>query len=675
MQVRENTESTKQQYSLKERAVSLGWDPIQVQVIDEDLGLSATSSEKRHGFQKLVAQVSLAQVGAIFGLEVSRLARSCSDWHRLIELCALGDTLIVDQDGIYNPNLYNDRLVLGLKGTLSEAEIHILKSRLLGGKLNAAKEGRLRFPLPVGFIYSEDGQIIPDPNERVRGAIQLVFDIFKKEGSAYRTVKYFTVNQLLFPKRDYRGFSAAHLYWGRLTCGRVLNILHNPVYAGAYAYGKSTRQASKKASFPNTGKTISLPMEAWEVLIKYHHKGYIAWDTYLANIATLEANRTYMPDQSSPPREGAALLQGIAICGCCGRKLGVRYKGDNGSYVSYECNQIRRRYGITTSCPSFYSGNCVDNAVSEVFLSALTEANLRISLEAFDKIEEQERQIDEQWQQRIEQAEYEAQLTQRRYYAVEPENRLVARSLEAEWNERLQQLEQVKQDYQAFKNEHPPKLNKEDKEQILKLADQLPVIWNSKSTSQRDKKRLIRILIQDVTLTKLKEQRQTRLTIHWKSGLATTRVVDNPRPAPEKRMTPQPTVDLINKLSKDHSDSMIVDVLNAKGIMSANGQPFTVRKIKYLRYTRRIKSNCKELPSLKDNGPRADGSYSTRQLADILDVDPHTIFNWRKKGMISGYQAKHNSPWWFKLSQEELDKLKEIAHNRIKQKRKQGRSI
>jgi hypothetical protein len=313
--------------------------------------------------------------------------------------------------------------------------------------------------------------------------------------------------------------------------------------------------------------------------------------------------------------------------------------------------------------------------VSKVFLSALTEANLRISLEAFDKIEEQERQIDKQWQQRIERSEYEAQLAQRRYYAVEPENRLVARSLEAEWNERLQQLEQVKQDYQAFRNEHPPKLTKSDKEQILKLAAQLPVVWNSKSTSQRDKKRLIRILIQDVTLTKLKEQRQTQLTIHWKSGLTTTHFVDNPLPASEKRKTPQSTIDLITKLSENHPDHKIVDILNAKGIMSANGQPFSVSKIEYLRYTRRIKSNCKDLPSLKDTGPRADGSYSTRQLAEILDVDPRTIFNWRRKGMLTGDQAKPNSPWWFKVSQEELDKLKEMVHNHIKPNRKQQRSI
>ena len=483
-QVRENTESTKQQYNLKERAISLGWDPIQVQVIDEDLGLSATSSEKRHGFQKLVAQVSLAQVGAIFGLEVSRLARSCSDWYRLIELCALGDTLIIDQDGIYNPNLYNDRLVLGLKGTLSEAEIHILKLRLLGGKLSAAKEGRLRFPLPVGFVFSEDGRIIFDPNERVQDSIRLVFDTFKQVGSAYKVVQYFTLNQILFPKRDYRGLSAGHLYWGSLVHGRVLNILHNPTYAGAYAYGKSTQQASKKVSFPNSGNTIRLPMEAWEVLIKDHHKGYVTWETYLSNMATLEANRTFIPDTSSPPREGAALLQGIAICGCCGRRFGV-----------------------------------------------------------------------------------------------------------------------------------------------------------------------------------------------WKSNMATTHLVDNPLPASEKRKTPQPTIDLITKLSENHSDHKRVDILNAKGIMSANGQPFSVSKIEYLRYSRRIKSNCKDLPSLKDTGPRADGSYSTRQLAEILDVDPHTIFNWRRKGIITGYQAKPNSPWWFKASQEELDKLKEIVHNRVKSKRNQEGSI
>ena len=340
--------------------------------------------------------------------------------------------------------------------------------------------------------------------------------------------------------------------------------------------------------------------------------------------------------------------------------------------MTYDCNYARRNYGTYTSCPSF-SGAYIDKAVSEIFLSALTEANLRISLESFDKIEEQERLIDKQWQQRIQQAEYEAQLAQRRYYAVEPENRLVARTLEAAWNERLQQLEQTKQEYQTFKNEHPPKLTSEDREQILKLAAQLPVIWNSESTSQRDKKRLIRILIQDVTLTKLKEQRQTQLTIHWKSNMATTHLVDNPLPASEKRKTPQPTIDLITKLSENHSDHKIVDILNAKGIMSANGQPFSVSKIEYLRYSRRIKSNCKDLPSLRDNGPRADGRYSTRQLAEILDVDPHTIFNWRRKGIIAGYQAKPNSPWWFRVSQEELDKLKEIAHNRIKSKRNQDK--
>jgi len=490
-------------------------------------------------------------------------------------------------------NLYNDRLVLGLKGTLSEAEIHILKLRLLGGKLTAAKEGRLRFPLPVGFVWNENGQIIFDPNERVGDAIRLLFKTFEQVGSAFKVVQYFTKNQLLFPKRDFRGLSAGQIYWGSLTHSRVLNVLHNPMYAGAYVYGKSTQQASKKASFPNSGKTIRLPMEEWEVLIKDHHPGYITWESYLSNRATLKANRT---NTFSPPREGVALLQGIAICGCCGRKLRVRYTGNGGYYLTYECNYARVNYGVSTSCPSF-PGAYIDSAVSEIFLSALYEANLKISLQAFDKIEQQERLIDKQWQQRIEQAEYEAQLAQRRYYAVEPENRLVARTLETKWNEKLQQLEKDKKEYQVFKNEHPKKLTLEDREQILKIATQLPVVWNSESTSSRDKKRLIRILIQDVTLTKIKEQRKTQLTIYWKSGLTTTHFTDNPLSASEKRKTSQSTIELINKLSETHSDHKIAEILNKKGIPSANGQPFIVSKIKYLRYSRRIKSSCKDLPS------------------------------------------------------------------------------
>ncbi|MHC4458679.1 MAG: recombinase family protein [Planctomycetota bacterium] len=668
MQVRENIESTKQQYNLKERAISLGWDSTQVQLIDEDMGLSATSSDKRTGFQKLVAQVSLSQVGAIFGLEVSRLARSCSDWYRLLELCALGDTLIIDQDGIYNPNLYNDRLVLGLKGTLSEAEIHILKLRLWGGKLTKAKEGRLRFPLPVGFIWDDNGQIIFDPNERVVDSIRLLFNTFEQVGSAFKVVQYFTQNQLLFPKRDYRALSAGQLYWGALTHGRVLNILHNPMYAGAYAFGKSTQQASKKASKPNCGNTIRLPMEEWEVLLKDHHPGYISWETYLENKAVLEANLTWKQNTPSPPREGVALLQGIAICGCCGRKFRVRYTGNGGYYLTYECGYARVNYGISTSCPSF-SGAYLDQAVSEIFLSALSEAKISISLQAFDKIEAQERLVDKQWQQRIQQAEYEAELAARRYYTVEPENRLVARTLEAEWNEKLKLQERVKQEYQAFKNEHPPRLTKEDREQIIQLANRLPVVFNSEGTSSRDKKRLLRILIQDVTLTKLKDLSKTQLTIHWKSGMTTTHFTDNPLPASEKRKTPQATIDLINQLSEQHSDHKIAEILNHRDILSANGQSFTVSKIKYLRYSRRITSTCKDLPSLRDKGPRADGSYSTRQLAEILDVDPHTIFNWRKKGIINGYQAQANSPWWFKLSSEEIDQLKTIAHDHKKSQR------
>ena len=660
-QVRENTESTKQQYQLKERAISLGWDPVQVTLIDEDLGQSATRSDNRFGFQKLVARVGLAQVGAVFGLEVSRLARSCSDWYRLLELCAISDTLIVDADGIYNPNLYNDRLVLGLKGTLSEAEIHILKSRLYGGKLVAAKEGRLRFPLPMGYIWNEADKIVWDPNQRVADAIKLLFSTFETVGSAYKVVRDFAQNQILFPKRDFRGIWAKEIQWGPLTHSRVLSVLHNPTYAGAYTFGKSTQQASKKADKPNTGHTIGLPMTEWEVLIFDHHPAYITWETYQKNLAILSANRTNAV--SSPLREGVALLQGIAICGSCGRKLKVRYTGNGGYYITYECNYARIHYGQSRSCPTF-SGAYLEEAVCQIFLSALSQSNLAISIKAFEKIAEKKQLIDHQWQQRIESAQYSAQLAERRYLACEPENRLVARTLESQWNEELQQLSVVKADYQKSQNQHQPRLTDLDREQLLKLAEDLPTVWSSPTTGSREKKRLLRTIIEDVTLTKQVELRQTRVTIHWKSGFTTEHLIQNPLPAYEKRKTKPETVSLISKLAEQHADSEIATILNARGIDSPTGGSFTSSKVRHIRYSRSIVSHKKFQPSLTDTGPRVDGSYCARQLAEILEVDRSTILNWAKQGIITGTQAAPKSPWWFQLSEPELSTLKQMAQNR-----------
>src|ERR1700693_1578134 len=430
-QVRHHQESTERQYALREKAQELGWSEPAIRILDRDLGMSGAQTTGRDDFKTLVAEVSMGQVGAVFALEASRLARSNLEWHRLLQLCALTETLVIDEDGCYDPADFNDGLLLGLKGAMAQAELHFLRARLLGGKLNKAKKGELRFPLPVGLRYDEENRIILDPDEEVRSAISLVFRLFRETGTAFAVMQRFAERGLRFPKRAYGGAWAGQLIWGRLTHSRVLGILKNPSYAGMYVFGRYQYRVQISAQGEVRKRMQAVAMPDWRVRLPEHHEGYITLEEFLKNKERLEKNRTNGEETvlSGPAREGAALLQGLLLCGRCGRAITVRYTtGYGGVYPMYLCNWLHREGLATKDCMGFRC-DVLDPVIVEEVLKALQPAELELALAALQELETRDQAMLRQWQMRLERAEYEAALAERRYQEVDPAQRLVASTL------------------------------------------------------------------------------------------------------------------------------------------------------------------------------------------------------------------------------------------------------
>jgi DNA invertase Pin-like site-specific DNA recombinase len=513
-QVRFNQESTQRQYALQNKAQQLGWPSHAIKILDGDLGLSGTQAEPRKDFKLLVADVSMGKVGAVFALEASRLSRSCTDWHRLLELCALTHTLIIDEDGCYNPADFNDQLLLGLKGTMSQAELHFIRARLQGGKINKAKKGELRSPLPVGFCYDDEKRTIIDPDEQVRHTIQLLFKVFKEKGSAYGVIHHFGQHHIQFPKRAYGGIWKGKLIWGSLTHSRVLAVLKNPCYAGVYVYGRYRYQKKLSSTGHLQITTKRLPMNDGHVMIKDHHEGYITWEDYLHNQTVIAQNQTNGAENmsSTAAREGLALLQGLLICGLCGHRLTVRYKGNGGIHPTYECNW-RKRDGISPrSCFSVYA-NCLDLAISQRILTVINPTQIELAIKAFEEVEQRTQTLSKQWQMKTDRADYEAQLAQRRYEEVDPSNRLVAATLEKRWNEALTALEEIRLQYAEYQKKNIPVTTQQQKNKLLSLAQDFPRLWNANSTHAKDRKRILRLLINDITVEKLSHSRKVILHV------------------------------------------------------------------------------------------------------------------------------------------------------------------
>jgi DNA invertase Pin-like site-specific DNA recombinase len=650
IQVRENTASGARQYDLAARASELGWPLERIQVIDQDQGHSGTSSAGRDGFQYLVAQVGLGRTGAVLSLEASRLARSCSDWYRLIEICALTNTLVIDEDGVYDPTLYSDRLLLGFLGTMSEAELHLIRSRLLGGKLKKASAGQLRFRTPTGLVYDLERRIVLDPDEHVQQAIRLVFDLFDRSSSALAVVKHFADHHIQCPTRLWGGSRHGQVIWRPLSNGRVLNILHNPEYAGAYVYGRTkTRLACLPGEEPRVkGRTRRVRPEDWPFLIPGHHPGYITWEQFQRNQQRLDDNRT-LPDQDcrGAPREGHALLQGIVRCGRCGRRMSVRYL-NNASIPSYECNSYHTHFAGKT-CQSI-RGDGVDAAVARALLEAIRPAQLEVSMAAFDQVAAQARQLDRQWQLTLERARYEAELARRRFVAVEPENRLVARTLEREWNERLAEIERMERD-QTLRPQLASRLvDPPERRRLLALAQDLSKVWHATTTTQTSRKQLLGYLIKDVTLSR--GETLIQAAIRWQTEACTVLEVLRPKRSYEMRRTDPVVVDRIKALATEHTDRQIAAQLDQEGFRSGTGSRFTRQIVAQLRYSYSIISFCPEAPAACAEGYRADGRCPAKTAAELLNVNVSTIADWCQSGTLDGIQSAPYAPWWIKLTPE-----------------------
>src|SRR6266550_3992365 len=589
-QVRENSGSTLRQYDLVKRAQDLGWTTPSIQVVDQDQGHSGSSAIGRDGFQLLVAEVGLGHVGAVLSLEVSRLARSCSDWYRLLEICALTDTLVIDEEGVYDPGLHNDRLLLGFKGSMSEAELHWLKSRLLGGKVAKAERGILRFRLPIGLVYDPVGRIVFDPDEAVQEAVRLVFSLFEQSSSALAVVSAFAQQHLRFPTRWWGGKRADELIWSRLSHERVLNILHSPLYAGAYVYGRTkSRSRLLPGEEPRVkGRTRRLPQEDWPIVLLDAHPGYITWEQFLRNQRQLDDNRTWRAEEHRGAiREGPSLLQGIVLCGSCGRRMSIRYQR-NGSLLMYECHQLHSQLAART-CQTM-RGDRIDQAVVACFLEAIEPAHLEVALAALDQVEARAKQVENQWHRQIERAQYEADLARRRYKAVDPDNRLVARSLEKEWNEKLAEVDKLEREHQHVPKPAALLLTTAQREQIRRLAHDLPAIWHASTTTFVERKQLMRWLIKDVTLSK--RGNVIDVAIRWQTEALTRLAIPRYKMSWEERQTSAQVVERVRQLSPLHTNAHIAALLNEEGERAGMGGSFTVSKIEWIRYAYHIPAGC-----------------------------------------------------------------------------------
>jgi DNA invertase Pin-like site-specific DNA recombinase len=654
-QVFHHQESTQRQYALKERALELGWMPDQIRVLDADLGLSGTQGNNRQDFKTLVADVSLEKVGAVFALEVSRLSRSCSDWHRLLEICSLTGTLIIDADGCYDPADFNDQLLLGLKGTMSQAELHFLRGRLQGGKRNKAQRGELRFPLPVGFAYGEEtGSVVFDPDVEVQNAVRLVFKLFRQTGSAYGVVRHFLQHNLSFPRRAYGGVWNGKILWARLCHGRVLGMLSNPCYAGAYVFGRYRGVKSISTDGRIQSKIQKQPMDSWLVSIQQHHPGYINWDEYLEHQQMLTNNQTNQPELCSngAAREGRALLQGLLLCGQCGRRLSPRYTGNGGIHPVYECTRRQEDTHYSPDCIRI-SADPIDQAISTRILEILQPEQIEIAFRAVQELERRSQAIDQQWRMRLERLEYQAQLAQRRYEEVDPSNRLVAGTLEQRWNEALQAIATAQAELNQHQQQQGLELTEEQKGQLLALAKDLPQLWKSSSTTAQDRKRMLRLLVKDITVERQQANRKALLHICWQGGAVETLSVEVPLPAPDKVRYPKAVVNQVRTLALSMNDTQITATLNQEGRLSAKGRPFTSSMIKWIRFRHAIPA-----PSLK----RPD-ELTVGEVAKHFNVSHGVVYYWIEHHHLSARKLGPGLPLCIKLSPETETQLQSWVAN------------
>jgi DNA invertase Pin-like site-specific DNA recombinase len=642
-QIAHNCESTDRQYRLAERAMELGWPRERVHIIDEDLGVSGSGIADRTGFARLTTQVALGNVGIVLGLEVSRLARNNADWYRLLDLCGVTDTLIGDADGIYHPGLFNDRLVLGLKGTMSEAELHILRARLNGGIRNKAARGELRRGLPMGFVWGEaDGEVLFHPDEAVTTAIRTIFARFAEMGSARQVWLWLRAQGLRFPLQAY---GMPDMQWITPTYTKIHQVLTNPVYAGAYVYGRTRSERYVDASGRVRKRMRHLPRSEWSVVIREHHEGFIDWETFEANQERIATNARPAPHEpGGAVREGSALLQGIASCGRCGRGLHVYYSG-RASTPAYYCPGHTLTNGRGEHCMRI-SGRHIEAAVTEAVLAALEPATLAASIHAAEEIEANHDAAVTQCQHDVERARYAAQRAERRYRAVDPDNRLVARGLETEWNRCLEQLDAADAALHRRTNTRPRELTHEERTGILRLRTDLHRVWSAPTTTDRDRKEVVRTLLDEVNITVTRAEHRVDLILRWRGGLITEIRVDSSRVRHEPRRTAEDTVALIRRLAVHYPDAVIAGILNRQERKTARGLTFTASRVGSLRTHWKIPCCASNEAHTNTDGE----CLSIKRVAKELGVQTSTVHRWLNDGFIAGEQLTPGAPWRIRLT-------------------------
>jgi DNA invertase Pin-like site-specific DNA recombinase len=651
-QVLENRESRERQYALAQFAQRLGWPAERVVVIDEDQGQSGKTATERSGFQRLMMEVSLNHVGVVLGLELSRLSRSNKDWHQLVDVCGIFNTLLCDQDAVYDPLDSNDRLLLGMRGAMSEYELVTLRNRLLRGSRNKAGRGELFLHVPVGYFKTSSGEIIQEPDEQARGMVRLVFDKFEELGSAYAVFRYFIVNQIQFGFRPQGAARHGALEWRAPSPNRILGILRHPIYAGAYAYGIHKPGNKNPVTGRREGGKWFMPPEEIPVLLRDRLPAYISWDQYLANQQRLKQNRA-LRDTRGTPKHGAALLQGLVVCGKCGHRMSTRYKSRQ--RPAYFCNEYWR--SALQECCGRITAQALDDLVVRELLRALEPATLELSLRAIENVEQERQRLHDQWRQKLERVQYEVSRAERHYHAVDPENRLVARTLEANWEAALKKQRELEEEHHRFLVKLPATLSVADRERIQTLSQSVPSLWNAAGTTATDRKQIIRCLVEHVAVATDQATELSDVTIVWKGGLTTEHRVARPVGRYEQLKDYQR---LTERLKELHGQGMqrgpIAAQLNAEGFVpprrcggfSELGVGALMRELGLVG-----EYFCDDLLQKHE--------WRIPDLAHELGVIPQKIHYWIKQGWIHSRRTptgKHLIVW---ADKDETRRLKRLA--------------
>jgi DNA invertase Pin-like site-specific DNA recombinase len=655
-QVRHHQESTELQYRLVDRAGSLGWPRERITVIDDDLGKSGTSSAARQGFQRLIAEIGLGKAGLVLSLDASRLARNNRDWHQLLELCSIFGVLLADGERLFDPGVHHDRLLLGLSGLMSEAELHQIRLRLHQGERQKAARGDLRLPLPAGLAYARGGEVILNPDEEVQARLRLVFSAFQALQSAKAVMRELQRHGLTLPVRPLRGPAPHEVVWVHANAARVLHILQNPAYAGAYVYGRHRQDPLRRRSGAPHAATVRVPVAQWPVCLRDAHPGYISWEEFMANQRRLAGNvASRAAAQPGAPRRGWALLQGVAVCGRCGRHMALRYSGPRGDYPVYQCSADQSQDG-SPRCQEVRALP-VDAAVERLLLEALAPDRIALAVAAMEQLDEEAKLLEKQWALRRERARYEAERARRQYDAVEPENRLVARSLERVWEDKLRQVEAVEQAYEAWHREQGAPPGEADRADVLALAEDLPRVWRTAGAAER--KRILRLVIRDVALDQKRERGMVWLRIAWQTGATSEhRLRRKVRSYADCAGT-----DLLERRIRElnaagRMDREIAATLNDEGVVSARGTPFLHGTVHLLRKRwgiRTVKINGDD-----GNPPRwPDGSYSIQGAAAAIGIPAQTVFDWLRKGRLKGRQLAKGQPWQISLTDNQISSLRQ----------------